>query len=533
MGFGANRFASIFSYGFISQVIESSGAANRAFVAAASCVLFAVALLASLAVIPTLRRGRISRKNAVRFAAASQTLVVCGLIPLLAIWISPDLYSDALFVLGALPVSAGSACMLFAWGSLFGMGAAGQNLPGQRCGRERALPVALSVGLGFLLALGALVPFNLLAQIARAVVLIAVCLVELACFVASLPQTLPQNRKGILEHGASGRGGSDEAGLAQAETVPNEDAGRTGTRRKLRKIVLFALLTGVTMGLSSRSLESPNGALTLHASLLRVLFAGLFLVVLAMASHHARGREMRLAYRFSYLLLVTGVLVQMFVPNGLLVACYIRYVGHISMIAVFLTVLFLQARSCGPESPKVVASGLSSAVLGDAFVEVAYVLVSSGLVEAGGAVGAAGPLSTGALTAAVHALLILLIVVNYTAVYTEADIAALEGADAFEQGNAPEQVIAKQGSMPANPHEDSREDFRDDSLDAFARQHRLTAREREVLRLLVAGRSSRRIQDELQISLSTANTHIRHIYEKAGVRTKQELIDAVQEGAEM
>lgn len=56
----------------------------------------------------------------------------------------------------------------------------------------------------------------------------------------------------------------------------------------------------------------------------------------------------------------------------------------------------------------------------------------------------------------------------------------------------------------------------------------LTARECEILTLLLAGRSRPYIRDTLYLSLSTADTHIRHIYAKASVHNKQELIDLSQ-----
>jgi DNA-binding CsgD family transcriptional regulator len=52
----------------------------------------------------------------------------------------------------------------------------------------------------------------------------------------------------------------------------------------------------------------------------------------------------------------------------------------------------------------------------------------------------------------------------------------------------------------------------------------LTARETEVLEHLLAGRSSVGIGRQLFLSPHTVNDHIRHIYDKAGVRTRRELV---------
>lgn len=59
----------------------------------------------------------------------------------------------------------------------------------------------------------------------------------------------------------------------------------------------------------------------------------------------------------------------------------------------------------------------------------------------------------------------------------------------------------------------------------MAEAYALSNREREVLEYLLEGRSHPYIRDELFISKSTVDTHVRHIYSKTGVKSKQELID--------
>ena len=53
----------------------------------------------------------------------------------------------------------------------------------------------------------------------------------------------------------------------------------------------------------------------------------------------------------------------------------------------------------------------------------------------------------------------------------------------------------------------------------------LTAREGEILALLLQGRSGPYIAEEFYLSNSTVKTHIRHIYDKVGVSSRQQLID--------
>ena len=61
-------------------------------------------------------------------------------------------------------------------------------------------------------------------------------------------------------------------------------------------------------------------------------------------------------------------------------------------------------------------------------------------------------------------------------------------------------------------------------LDALAGRYALTPREREVLALLVQGRSLPYIAERLFVTTGTVKTHALHIYRKVGVGGKQELI---------
>ena len=68
-----------------------------------------------------------------------------------------------------------------------------------------------------------------------------------------------------------------------------------------------------------------------------------------------------------------------------------------------------------------------------------------------------------------------------------------------------------------------------EKADALAATAGLTKRETEVLHLLAEGRSLPYVQERLYISEGTARTHIKHIYTKLDVHSKQELIDRVRE----
>ena len=69
---------------------------------------------------------------------------------------------------------------------------------------------------------------------------------------------------------------------------------------------------------------------------------------------------------------------------------------------------------------------------------------------------------------------------------------------------------------------------RSGAVDALATSKGLTRRETEVLHLLMEGRSVPYIQEKLYISEGTARTHVKHIYQKTGVHSRQELLDLLE-----
>ena len=68
----------------------------------------------------------------------------------------------------------------------------------------------------------------------------------------------------------------------------------------------------------------------------------------------------------------------------------------------------------------------------------------------------------------------------------------------------------------------------DDVTAKLASDFKLSARETEVLEFLAKGRSVPYMREAMMISKSTIETHIKHIYAKTGVHSKQELIDLVE-----
>lgn len=68
---------------------------------------------------------------------------------------------------------------------------------------------------------------------------------------------------------------------------------------------------------------------------------------------------------------------------------------------------------------------------------------------------------------------------------------------------------------------------REDAVQTIGSEHGLTAREAEVLSLLVQGRGAPYIAGELYVSVNTVKTHMKRIYQKVGVHSREELLDLV------
>jgi ATP/maltotriose-dependent transcriptional regulator MalT len=63
-----------------------------------------------------------------------------------------------------------------------------------------------------------------------------------------------------------------------------------------------------------------------------------------------------------------------------------------------------------------------------------------------------------------------------------------------------------------------------DALPAFCERHGLTAREREVLTLVLEGHDNQNIASEMHLALGTVKSHTHNIFKKTGTKTRQELL---------
>lgn len=105
---------------------------------------------------------------------------------------------------------------------------------------------------------------------------------------------------------------------------------------------------------------------------------------------------------------------------------------------------------------------------------------------------------------------------------------ATEESSASDAAGSAEEADCAESTLPSSePPQPQRAPFKERCA-KLARDCGLTPRETEILILFAKGRSAVRIQEELVISRGTVTTHLQHIYRKADVHSKQELLDAIE-----
>lgn len=127
---------------------------------------------------------------------------------------------------------------------------------------------------------------------------------------------------------------------------------------------------------------------------------------------------------------------------------------------------------------------------------------------------------------------VLVLIVLSTFVFTEHDLRrfvqpslGLEAGTGTEAAGDPPDG---QRGATASASADARAEDEGRLFERIADAGGLSRREREVLGYLGRGRSVPFIAEELVISSGTVKTHVRHIYEKLGVHSKQDLLDLIE-----
>lgn len=263
--------------------------------------------------------------------------------------------------------------------------------------------------------------------------------------------------------------------------------------------VMFGLAAGLMEAFGS-SVEGDGSApalmlvvFVLYCLAALQLFGGNPLInmrsVLPQRAHDDRGGQggpLDGAYRLAMFLLMAGfllmpVLARMGLPGETVVLS-----GYLGLATVMMSLFLIMGRISNLDAALSFARGFIALFSG----EVAGLLLGSGLVA----------LEFADMAVVVAAVAGIAALYGYLFLFTERDLRALsivvEQADAFDR-----------------------------ACERIAREAGLSKRESEILPMALRGRTSERIASEFFITKNTVDTHMRRIYAKCGVRSRQELID--------
>ena len=254
---------------------------------------------------------------------------------------------------------------------------------------------------------------------------------------------------------------------------------------------MFGLAGGLmeTYASDPGSVATPTFAATL---LLLALFCAGSLQVVGVSARRSGsdGEVSRLlvgVYRLALLLMMAGYLfMPVLEPYGV-PGDSIVLAGYLGLSAVLVSLFVLMAKLTGMDAALSFSRGFAALYLGEA-----------GGLALGNALQIVSP--SGDIPFAVASCAGFATLFAYLFLFTEGDFLALSR-------------IAKQA------------DRFGDACRVMAAKFKLSKRESEILPLALRGRTGERMAAELFIAKSTVDTHLRRIYGKCGVHSRQELID--------
>lgn len=106
-----------------------------------------------------------------------------------------------------------------------------------------------------------------------------------------------------------------------------------------------------------------------------------------------------------------------------------------------------------------------------------------------------------------------------------------EQAGAVEEQQPPRTIVRIMGLDSHDNLEDMRQDAMRHSAEIMGEQFMLSEREIDVLALYATGLTQKKVAEELFITPSTAHAHIKRIYAKTGMHSRQDILDYIKEYA--
>lgn len=243
-------------------------------------------------------------------------------------------------------------------------------------------------------------------------------------------------------------------------------------------------------------------------NLLILVFKIVVSIMTVSAIRRMQYEEFSFLYRASFMLALIAALLLPFAESAGPVGYALANCGaFVFKLTVFLVCLEYCARGASAALTFCIVRGVWSLDL----------LLGSGLYTMNDQLAGVG-IDPGILTIA----LVVAVVVAYMFVFSNGGNGSLDLL-----APEPRSLAAKSENPSEQPAPASRRDT-DGACAELAARANLSPREADVLRLLARGRTTARIQDELGISANTVNTHVRHVFQKLGVHSRQELLDVVE-----
>lgn len=266
----------------------------------------------------------------------------------------------------------------------------------------------------------------------------------------------------------------------------------------MARICVASILFGCVIGLMNGVPQEGDGATggLSYATLFMLASEGPLIALLAYLQFRSDSSPLEERLSSTYRIAVIVVLAALLLANAAretqLVFHAIALLGYIYFKMMLWTLFAHLARTRGRRPVLVLACGEACTAAG---------LLVGNLVAQNTGAGMPFPVVIDACIA--------MLVVAYAFVLTERKVVAIVAAPADE----------------APRHQRFRA-----RCSELAEQNGLSKREAEVFVLFARGRSASRIADDLYVSTGTVQTHLRNLYRKLGVHSRQELIDLIEEG---
>lgn len=269
-------------------------------------------------------------------------------------------------------------------------------------------------------------------------------------------------------------------------------------------LAVFLVAGGVVRGFVYGSPNGSSMVTNIPQDALTLLFAGILIGVLAICGE--RPGRVQAAWSLGALLVFAGLLLMLALPGeGQQLGGALVVVGRTCLGLLFWIILV-----------DLVRSGAYSLLgtFGVVFLMVEVLSSFLGYIAVPELLGMFDSTATNAVTLTLTAIAFALIAA--TMVFFNRTRA---------EGEEPLPAPAAQSSPEPLTVEDTNGDA---ASDIFAARG-LTEREAEVAALLAAGHSQRKISEVLSVSIGTVQSHIKAIYRKFDIHSRQEFIDALQQ----